>query len=280
MMKQTSPAAKIFSWIFALFWLVVCLLPFTQLISVTFSTADRGIVSTFYPNSLSSGIENIKQALLQTNMSPSTLQTLIYVSVTIVGMLIVSSLAAYELACFKFPGRDVIFMLILSSMMLPMITYIIPLYRFVYNLGWSDTLIGLAIPSIPSAFAVFIIRQFLESMPHELIEAGEIDGAGHLKIFLRVVLPLMATPLLTVTVGEFAALMAAILNEGKAVQDTGTTARGLGELADRLGCGRSKVSELRRLGVLDGAVVSNVGRKAIFDVETAMRLVSEYKMNK
>lgn len=94
-------------------------------------------------------------------------------------------------------------MLILSSMMLPMITYIIPLYRFVYNLGWSDTLIGLAIPSIPSAFAVFIIRQFLESMPHELIEAGEIDGAGHLKIFLRVVLPLMATPLLTVTVIQF-----------------------------------------------------------------------------
>ena len=72
-----------------------------------------------------------------------------------------------------------------------------------YNLGWSDTLIGLAIPSIPSAFAVFIIRQFLESMPHELIEAGEIDGAGHLKIFLRVVLPLMATPLLTVTVIQF-----------------------------------------------------------------------------
>lgn len=87
-------------------------------------------------------------------------------------------------------------------------------------------------------------------------------------------------PLLTVTVGEFAALMTAILNEGKAVQDTRTTARELGELADRLGCGRSKVSELRRLGVLDEAVVSNVGRKAIFDVETAMRLVSEYKMNK
>ena len=136
-------------------------------------------------------------------MIPSTVQTLLYVSATMVGMLLVSSLAAYELACFKFPGRDVIFMLILSSMMLPMITYIIPLYRFVYNLGWSDTLIGLAIPSIPSAFAVFIIKQFLESMPHELIEAGEIDGAGHLTVFLRVVLPLMATPLLTVTVIQF-----------------------------------------------------------------------------
>lgn len=203
MMKQTSTFAKVFSWGFALLWLMVCLLPFTQLISVTFSTADRGIVSTFYPNSLASGIENIKQALIQTNMIPSTVQTLLYVSATIVGMLLVSSLEAYELACFKFPGRDVIFMLILSSMMLPMITYIIPLYRFVYNLGWSDTLIGLAIPSIPSAFAVFIIKQFLESMPHELIEAGEIDGAGHLTVFLRVVLPLMATPLLTVTVIQF-----------------------------------------------------------------------------
>ena len=87
-------------------------------------------------------------------------------------------------------------------------------------------------------------------------------------------------PLLTVTVGEFAALMTAILNEGKEYQETRTTARGLGELANRLGCGRSKISELKRLGILDEAVVSNVGRKAIFDVETAMRLVSEYKMNK
>ena len=57
MMKQTSTFAKVFSWGFALLWLVVCLLPFTQLISVTFSTADRGIVSTFYPNSLASGME-------------------------------------------------------------------------------------------------------------------------------------------------------------------------------------------------------------------------------
>ena len=202
-MKQTSIGAKVFIWAVALFWLVVCLLPFTQLISVTFSTADRGMVSTFYPNSLAAGIENIQAALEQTGLAPSVLQTLIYVSVTIVGMHLVSSLAAFELACFRFPGRDLIFLVILSSMMLPMITYIIPLYRFVFELGWSDTLIGLAIPSIPSAFAVFIIKQFLEGLPKELIEAAEIDGAGHLKVFLRVVLPLMATPLLTVTVIQF-----------------------------------------------------------------------------
>lgn len=202
-MKPTSMGAKIFIWGVALFWLIVCLLPFTQLISVTFSTPDRGMVSTFFPNSLSAGMENIRAALEQTGLTASILQTLVYVSVTIVGMLVVSSLAAYELACFRFPGRNVIFVVILSSMMLPMITYIIPLYRFVFNLGWSDTLIGLAIPSIPSAFAVFIIKQFLESIPRELVEAAEIDGAGHFTVFLRVILPLMATPLLTVIVIQF-----------------------------------------------------------------------------
>lgn len=202
-MKPTSRGIKIFIWAVALIWLVVCLLPFTQLISVTFSTSDRGMVSTFFPNSFSAGVENIRAALEQTGLTASVLQTMAYVSVTIVGMLFISSLAAYELACFRFPGRDVIFVLILSSMMLPMITYIIPLYRFVYNLGWSDTLIGLAIPSIPSAFAVFIIKQFLESIPRELVEAAEIDGAGHLTVFLRVVFPLMTTPLLTVAVIQF-----------------------------------------------------------------------------
>ena len=60
-MKPTSLGAKIFVWCVALFWLVVCLLPLTQLISVTFSTSDRGMVSTFFPNSLTAGIENIQR---------------------------------------------------------------------------------------------------------------------------------------------------------------------------------------------------------------------------
>lgn len=203
MMKPTSRAAKLLIWAVALVWLVVCLLPFTQLISVTFSTSDRGIVSTFYPNSLTAGLENLRAALDQTTIIASSFQTFFYVAATIVGMLLVSALAGYELACFNFPGKNVIFLVILSSLMLPMITYIIPLYRFVYNLGWSDTLIGLAVPAIPSAFAVFIIKQFLESIPRDLIEAGEIDGASHFRIFWRIILPLMATPLLTVTVIEF-----------------------------------------------------------------------------
>ncbi len=203
MKKKTTGAARVIVWVFASVWLLVCLIPLTQIISVNFSTADRGLASTFWPNSLSAGIENIRDAVDQTGILPSSAQTLIFVSFTIVCMLLVSALAAYELACFRFPGRNLLFFIILSSMMLPMIVYVIPLYRFVHGLSLSDTLVGLAIPFIPLAFSVFIIRQFLESIPKELIEAAEIDGAGHFTIFFRIILPLMAIPLLTVTVIEF-----------------------------------------------------------------------------
>ena len=82
-------------------------------------------------------------------------------------------------------------------------------------------------------------------------------------------------PLFTLTVGEFLDLVRSALGEGDR-----TTARGLSELAGRLGCGRSKVSELRRLGVLDGAVISEVGRQKVFDVKKAVELAGEYTKNK
>ena len=81
-------------------------------------------------------------------------------------------------------------------------------------------------------------------------------------------------PLLTITVGEFQNIIREAICGRR--EDEGATAKGLGELAERLGCGRSKASELRRLGVLDGAVVSKVGRETVFDVEKARKLASKY----
>jgi hypothetical protein len=87
-------------------------------------------------------------------------------------------------------------------------------------------------------------------------------------------------PLLTVTIGEFQDIIREAIG-GRKETGARTTAKGLGELASHLGCGRSKVSELRSRGVLDGAVVSKVGRETVFDVDKARRLASEYgKKNK
>ena len=95
--------------------------------------------------------------------------------------------------------------------MLPQILYIIPLYRFVYSLGWTDTLQGIAVPSMASALSVFILRQYFVSMPKELIEASEIDGASHFGIYFKIIMPLARTPILTVTVLMFMNIWGAFL---------------------------------------------------------------------
>ncbi len=84
-------------------------------------------------------------------------------------------------------------------------------------------------------------------------------------------------PLLTITVGEFQNIIREAIC-GRREED-GATAKGLGELAERLGCGKTKISELRRLGVLDKAIVSKIGREVIFDVSEARKLASEYGKN-
>ena len=86
-------------------------------------------------------------------------------------------------------------------------------------------------------------------------------------------------PLLTITIGEFQDIIREAICGRR--EDEGATAKGLGELAERLGCGKTKISELRRLGVLDKAIVSKIGREAVFDVSKARKLALEYgKKNK
>jgi multiple sugar transport system permease protein len=82
-------------------------------------------------------------------------------------------------------------------MMLPMILYIIPLYRFIFQLNLGDTVLGVALPIMISPLSVFIMLQFLEDLPKELIEAARIDGAGHFRIYFSIVLPLMRNGLIT-----------------------------------------------------------------------------------
>jgi multiple sugar transport system permease protein len=85
-------------------------------------------------------------------------------------------------------------------MMLPMILYVIPLYRFVFSMGLSDTIPGVALPFLISPLSVFIMMQFLEDLPIEFIESARIDGAGHFNIYFRIVLPLLRNGLITATV--------------------------------------------------------------------------------
>lgn len=114
-----------------------------------------------------------------------------------------SALAAFSFARLKWPGRDKVFLLYLSTMMLPGLVMMIPNYQIMISLGLVDTYAGLIIPAAFSAFGTFLLRQFMLTIPSSLDEAAEIDGASKWRLFLDVILPLSRPGLITLTIFTF-----------------------------------------------------------------------------
>lgn len=123
------------------------------------------------------------------------LNSLIVAVVTTVISLFTSSISGYVFAKFRFWGRDVAFWIILSALMLPFQILMIPLYELTVKLGWSDSFAGLIVPMICNPFGIFMIRQFMQGVPDDLIYAGRIDGCNELRIYRQIVLPLIRAPL-------------------------------------------------------------------------------------
>jgi len=115
-------------------------------------------------------------------------------TVTVVALLL-HSMAGYALARLEFPGKRVLFILIISTLMIPFYTILIPLALLVRELGWINTYWALIIPAIPHAFGIFWLRQFFLGLPQELEDAARIDGASRIGVFFYVALPL-AKPVL------------------------------------------------------------------------------------
>src|SRR5581483_303766 len=114
---------------------------------------------------------------------------LVSVATTLVTV-VICALTAYPLARMRFPGRDVVFGVVVGSMMVPGVITIVPLYLLMVQLGWLNSFQALILPSVSSAFGVFLLRQFFLSMPVELEDAARIDGAGSWRIFTGLLLPL------------------------------------------------------------------------------------------
>lgn len=123
----------------------------------------------------------------------------------IVGTLFSNTPVAYAFARMKFPGRDLLFILILATMMLPYQVTMIPLYLFFNNfLHWGDSFLPIIVPSFfANAYDVFLLRQFFRTIPEEMCDAARVDGASEWQIFTRLVIPLSVPVLATVTVFTF-----------------------------------------------------------------------------
>lgn len=123
-------------------------------------------------------------------------------SVTLLDMFI-SSLAAYAFARIAFPGRDLIFFTLLSTMIIPFEAVMIPLYLIVRAFGWIDTYQVLIVPSVGRIFSIFLLRQFMLGIPRDLEDAARIDGCNHWGIYRHVVLPLTAPALISLGIITF-----------------------------------------------------------------------------
>lgn len=114
-----------------------------------------------------------------------------------------SAMAAFSFSRLNWPGRDKVFLLYLSTMMLPGLVMMIPNYQIMINLGWVDTFTGLIVPSAFSAFGTFLLRQFMLSIPSSLDEAAEIDGASKWRVFWDIILPLARPGVIALTIFTF-----------------------------------------------------------------------------
>jgi len=118
-------------------------------------------------------------------------------------ILIVDSLAAYAYARLEFPGRRVLFALLLATLFLPGVMFLVPNFLTIARLGWLNNYLGVITPALAGVFGVFFMRQFFESLPKELEEAAQIDGASQFQTFTKVALPLAKPALATLGIITF-----------------------------------------------------------------------------
>ncbi len=157
------------------------------------------------------GFSNFVEAWNRVPFGIFFLNTIIITGLTVVGVVITSSLAAYAFATMEFPGRGVLFMLFLSTMMVPQPVYLAPSYVLLAKLGWVDTYAALTVPWVANVFSVFLLRQHFKTIPRSLYDAAVLDGCSRFQYLWRVVLPLsrpvLATVVLFNTIGSWNSFM-------------------------------------------------------------------------
>jgi len=144
------------------------------------------------------GLSNYVEAWTKVPFGRYFLNTLLVTFLTVAGVLVTSSLAAYSFATMKYRGRSTLFLLFLSTMMVPQPVYLAPSYVILAKLGWINTYMALIVPWTANVFSIFLLRQHFKTIPQSLYEAAILDGCGRLKYLWKVVLPLSRSVIITV----------------------------------------------------------------------------------
>ncbi len=150
-------------------------------------------------------IDNYIEAVTRHPVGRALVNSLIMAGVETLAVVVTSILTAYPFARLRFPGRDILFLAILGTMMIPSQVTMIPAFILIKWLGWIDTYQGLIVPRIMTPLGIFLMRQFLQTLPRELEEAARIDGCSRMQTLLRVLVPLTGPAVATLAIFTFTA---------------------------------------------------------------------------
>ncbi|MEW6578939.1 MAG: carbohydrate ABC transporter permease [Chloroflexota bacterium] len=193
-------------------WYVVCSVlavvfagPFVWMVSNSFKPPSEIFADPPILISQHASFDNYREVFRQSPFERYMLNSFIVATTVTLVALLLHAMAGYALARLTFPGRNLIFVGIISTLMIPFYTILIPLSLLVKELGWFNTYLALIVPAIPHAFGIFWLRQFFLGIPGELEDAARIDGASRVGVFFRIALPLARPVLAALSVFFFLA---------------------------------------------------------------------------
>lgn len=204
--KLKKMAGKIIFYFIIILLALVCMIPLYWMVRSSFmKTTEIYMMDPFivWPEVMQ--WKNYKDALTFVPFLKYAANTITILAGSLAGVLLTSSLAAYAFSRVEWKGRSLCFFLILTTMMLPSSVTIVPQFMIWKGLGAIDTYVPLILPSFlgGGAFNIFLLRQFFMGIPKDLDEAAKIDGAGHMRIFARIILPLSKSVLVVIALFTF-----------------------------------------------------------------------------
>lgn len=182
---------------------LLSLAPLAWMVSVSFM--PRGEASHFPPPFLPSlaTLDNYRELFATTGVARNFANSVLVAGAITLLSLLVNTMAGYAFAKLRFAGRERIFQLLLAALVVPAQVAMLPLFLLMKQLGLVNSYWGVIVPALATVFGIFLVRQYARSIPDELIEAARIDGAGELRIFFQVVLPMLKPVLVTLAIFTF-----------------------------------------------------------------------------
>jgi multiple sugar transport system permease protein len=201
--RSRDRVAKLALYAVLILGLIVVVGPFVWMLlaSVKPEAEIRAVPPTWWPHTFT--LENFRSLFTRLNFPLYFFNSTLVAALITAGNLVFCSLVGYALAKLRYPGRKALFLVVLGMLMVPGMATFVPQFVLVSNMHLANTYAGLVLPFLAGPFGVFLMRQFLLSIPDDLIEAARIDGAGEFRIFWRVVLPLCRPALATLGILTF-----------------------------------------------------------------------------